>query len=216
MALKGKRSLYSQFAEEEEFYAVLGRAITKWADLEQELFRIVHRILRCPEERAAIVFYRCSTIGARLALANDLVASCFPQKEPGRHTHRGLERWGELYKKIDGGLKVRNSLAHHPAGLEVDVYVAADGNLFVESVAASRISRTKQLYKGQQPALTKKEIETHTELVRGLTTSLTVFLDSHLRRLPTRARIPHEPQTNPDQETRRGKAGRRQPQSSPG
>src|ERR1700690_2260787 len=99
--------------DEVRFYAALGTALTNWADLEDILFRIVHAILECTRERAAIVFFRTPTLESRLTLTSDLIDSFFPRHAPGEQPDHRIKKWKEIAAEIRGQLPTRNNLAHH-------------------------------------------------------------------------------------------------------
>jgi hypothetical protein len=164
--------------EQDQFFAALGRAITDWAYLEQELFEITAKILGCTRERAAIVFYRTPTIESRITLTRDLVYSALPGHRPGEQPHPSVTIWEELQGDIKDNLSIRNRLAHHSVTHVVDIYQSEDGKEHkIEIRQASYISQTEHLRKGGQPleALGIEEIEAHIRVVHFLINRLRNF-----------------------------------------
>ena len=49
--------------------------------VEEKLFELFAFALKAPRKQAAIVYYRCSTIDARLNLADELIRSILPRRE---------------------------------------------------------------------------------------------------------------------------------------
>jgi len=102
----------------EEFSLQVGACITRWADIEEELFEICVACLGCGPERAAIVYYRTPTIDARLKLVDELVEVVLPkrQRPSGSHDHPHLKRWRGVQGDFVDALRVRNRIAHQPMG----------------------------------------------------------------------------------------------------
>lgn len=163
--------------DEDRFYAALGRAITRWAELEEILFEITFAILGCTRERTAIVFYRTPTLDSRLTLTSDLVHSYFPRHRPGEQPDPRVTRWKEIQAAIRMNTPVRNRLAHHPVGPIMDVYLSADGDEHKIVVkAGSYISEGERLRKREELVpLGLTEIEEHTKTVLKLINELRNF-----------------------------------------
>jgi hypothetical protein len=164
--------------DEQAFFAALGKAITRWADLEAVLFEITATILDCTRERAAIVFYRTPTIDSRLTLTSDLVHSFFPRHEPGEQPDPRIKRWKDLQAEIKENLPIRNHLAHHPVGPVVDIYETPDGKgPKFEVKPASYRSASEHLRKRERSPdiLGINEVEAHTAIVSRIVTDLRNF-----------------------------------------
>lgn len=165
--------------KESEFYEALGRAVTSWANLEEELFDIAFSILGTTMERAAIVFYRTPNLDSRLTLTDDLVHSFFPKHEPGEHPDPTLKLWREFQTEIRNNLGTRNRLAHHPTGPVVDVYESEDGAEHkIEIRQASYQSTGERLRKRERIHLDPlgiEEIRGHAQIISRLTDQLRNF-----------------------------------------
>jgi hypothetical protein len=101
-----------------EFYYFVGVAVTDWAHIDQELFRICADILKSDGQHVAIVFYRTPTLSARLNLVDELIHTIFPKptRKSGAHPSESEKIWNKLYNDINEVLSVRNQLAHSPSG----------------------------------------------------------------------------------------------------
>jgi hypothetical protein len=92
----------------------VGHCITAWAGLEDRLFEILWCILGCPQERAAIVYYKTPQLEARLTLTDELVRSILPKTGSGTQPHPDLKAWDAVRKSISEELAVRRRIAHQP------------------------------------------------------------------------------------------------------
>jgi hypothetical protein len=99
-----------------EFYMYVGLCITAWARVDEELFKTCDAILGTKKELAAIIYYRTTTLGARLALVGELVHRVLPKRErkSGGHDHPDVKTWRELQTDIEALLQERTQIAHHP------------------------------------------------------------------------------------------------------
>lgn len=107
----------------DKFHLALGYCVAKWAEIEDQLFRLCWTALRSPIKQAAIIYYRTPSIDARLTLATELVSSLYPRKVSGEHDSEDMKRWRSLEADIRELLRIRNRLAHHP----VAGYLLHDG-----------------------------------------------------------------------------------------
>jgi hypothetical protein len=171
------------YADEERFFAAVGKAITRWADLEDVLFKITHGILGCSRERAAIVFYRTPTIDARLTLTADLIASFLPRHAPGDQPDSIMKQWKELEKDVRDRLQTRNRLAHHPAGAVVLISPTDDWSIVTGSYP-SEGERLRKRQEEPQP-LVIEEVRTHIQVVGRLISCLDNFQRLHLPKSPS-------------------------------
>jgi hypothetical protein len=177
---------YPSQVEQQELFASLGRAITDWANLEDELFEITASILGSSRHRTAIVFYRTPTLESRTTLTSDLVESLWPSLEPGGHPAPLLKEWKTLQADIKSLLPVRNSLAHHQVAPVVSVYTSDGGkNLTFQARQASHKSNTQRLRKPDDHlgVLGIKEITAHIQAVSEMINRLRNFRDA-LAELP--------------------------------
>ena len=113
MTLDQSGSEMQQLAD--EFYMFIGNCVSAWAGVEDELFQVCWRVLRCAPEHAAIVYYRTPNLDARLTLATELVGSVLPKRNPpsGGHDHPDVRVWRDIETEFRGLLRVRNRIAHH-------------------------------------------------------------------------------------------------------
>jgi hypothetical protein len=183
--------------DETRFYAALGRAITNWAELEDVLFRMVHVILGCTQERAAIVFFRTPTLESRLTLTSDLVDSFFSKHAPGEQPDPRIKSWKAISKQIRDQVPTRNHLAHHP--VEPILEFAADESEIVIK-HGSRTSSSELLRKRQdEPDIhTLEDILKHRRTVQRIANALRNFQRMHVREQPAKF-APEEPPRGPHQ-----------------
>jgi hypothetical protein len=176
--------------DEVAFYAELGRAVTDWALVEQELFAITHSILNCTAERAAIVFYRTPTIDSRITLTDDLISSFFPRHNPGEHPDTKLKLWNNLQRKMKEILPFRNKLAHHPVIHMFNVENVGDGKISVtHTKRVSRISRTEKLRKRKESdhlPVGIQDVRTHRSALARLIRDLRDFRLAEFSMPPTK------------------------------
>lgn len=102
----------------DQFHMAVGYCIAKWAQIEDQLFRLCWTALRCPPQQAAIVYFRTPTVDGRLALVSELIRTALPKKakKDGGHDHADTKTWAQLEKDIRALLATRSRLAHHPVG----------------------------------------------------------------------------------------------------
>lgn len=119
--------------DEKEFLYQVGGAITQWAQIDERLFRICAAVLGANKQHVAIIYYRTPTISARLTLTDDLLKTVLPQKDKpnGGHDHPTTVSWKSLKDALDGALKIRNQLAHSPAGPRAEIKNQPDGTFAV-------------------------------------------------------------------------------------
>jgi hypothetical protein len=58
----------------EEFFALVGYAITQWADVDRLLFELCRFALNVSDRKTAIIFYRSQSIKEHLILTNSLLS----------------------------------------------------------------------------------------------------------------------------------------------
>jgi hypothetical protein len=87
--------------------------------MDEELFKISDAVLGTKKELTAIIYYRTTTLGARLALVGELVHRVLPQREKrsGSHHHPHVKKWRELQKDIEDLLYERTQIAHYPVDM---------------------------------------------------------------------------------------------------
>src|SRR3982074_2549505 len=72
----------------EEFSLQVGACITRWADIEEELFEICVACLGCGPERAAIGYFRSNDGGGYAKSVPSGWSRAFPTMKPGLRFHR--------------------------------------------------------------------------------------------------------------------------------
>jgi hypothetical protein len=116
--------------ESDHFHMWVGHCITAWADLEDGLFEILWHVLSCPQERAAIVYYKTPSLDARLTLVDELVRFVLPQTKSGDQPHADLRNWSAIKSDIAKGLGIRRRIAHQPVrSRKVTVALSSDDTL---------------------------------------------------------------------------------------
>jgi hypothetical protein len=185
--------------EEEQFFSALGKAITDWAHLEDELFGIVAAILKSDIRCASIVFYRTPSIEARLTLASDLWESRFPKLKPGDHPHPSIKEWKKLEADIRSALPVRNRLAHHPA-VPILYSLNDTQRRSVRIKPGSQMSFAEGLRKGGLPMpLDIADVQAHSKMISSLINRLRNYKESESLKPPPKfwtRRIPRSPRRN--------------------
>jgi hypothetical protein len=160
----------------------IGRAITEWAEIQDELFHIVHRILECRSEHAAIVFFRTPTFEGRLSLAEELLKTVFPQTadKPGSHDHPGFVVWMDIAKAIRAEIPIRNRLAHQPVRLHLGDDRKDELAGAFHATTTSYPEHLKK--KGMDEPLTTKDIRAHIGRISDFATRLLAFRSGPLQR----------------------------------
>jgi hypothetical protein len=157
----------------------IGRAITEWAAIQDQLYSIVLTVLRCAPRHAAIVFFRTPSIESRITLTDDLLKTVFPQtsEKPGSKPHPGYVVWMNIQADLRDETPIRNSLAHHPVDLVIDVWEhKTTGELsFSGTRPATMMSLSETLRKGSRQPLTIEDIEAHIARVSAFAPRLLEF-----------------------------------------
>jgi hypothetical protein len=172
--------------DEKEFFSQVGGAITDWAAIDERLFNICADVLKTDRRLSAVVYYRNTTLGARLVLVDELLKATFPKENPsGGQDHPMIVTWSKLYKPINDELNVRNRLAHSTAGRMVTASDNPDGSFAItDAWWGSYISLGEKLRKGTAPPeLRLKDVTNHRRAVGRFFTALWNFqiaLGAHL------------------------------------
>jgi hypothetical protein len=104
-------------AKEKELLLWIGICVTEWARVEHLLFRLTVDVLGTGPNRAAIVFRRHSTLGARIVLIDELVKSVLETTDPiQKNAHKsGIAlSWDAICRDLYKHMELRNHLAHWP------------------------------------------------------------------------------------------------------
>jgi hypothetical protein len=101
---------------ETHFHQLVGYCITTWAEVEDQLFQVFWKTMKCPQEQAAIVYFRCPGLDARFNLTEELVEAALPkpQRKSGGHAHPSFKEWKNIAKEFRELLATRRRIAHHP------------------------------------------------------------------------------------------------------
>jgi hypothetical protein len=146
---------------------------------QDHLYSIVLLILRCAPRHASIVFFRTPSIEARISLTDDLLKTVFPQttEKPGSKPHPGYAVWTSIQADLRDETPIRNSLAHHPVDLVIDVYEhRTTGEIsFAGTRPATIMSLSETLRKGGRHPLTIEDIKAHTARVAAFAPRLLDF-----------------------------------------
>jgi hypothetical protein len=169
-------------ASEIEFLMYVGYCITTWADVEEKLFDILWKCLKCPPEQAAIVYYRTPNLDGRLSLTDELVKHALPKpkRKSGGHPHPDVKQWNELEAKFRQLLSVRRRIAHHP--FHSMTFPASHGLLSGYTSVQIWISEEEKL-RGKADAvqpLLLGDLKAHHILILDLASSLAIFAETTL------------------------------------
>ncbi len=195
-----------------EFFETLGRCISAWAMVDDELFRIFRDCIG-PYEQCAIIYYRTPGLDLRLNLTDEIVESVLPRPErkSGGHVHKSVKEWKALFNKFKKLLEVRRRLAHHPVSLKYewcyqlteDSYGLAQlfsgkppkMGLLPKRIHAIDVGEHERLRKksGAMQSLTERDLLIHLSSVRTLANDLNEFS----RVVLTRRLEESPPTTNP-------------------
>jgi hypothetical protein len=174
--------------EVSKFYELLGRCISAWAIVDDELFRIFRDCLG-PYEQSAIIFYRTPGLDLRLHLTDEIVRSVLPKPErrSGSHPHRSVKSWKNLHSDFEALLSIRRRLAHHPVSNKYDEYFAFGQTAFGSApfYSGQPIKRRLQVHVSDHerlreksanlPPLAKADLTDHLSSVRKLANRLNEF-----------------------------------------
>jgi hypothetical protein len=97
----------------DEFFALMGYAIARWAHVDRELFDLCRFALQTTPEETAIVFYRSPNIGDHLTLVDHLIVLSISQES--------YREWKTIFNSLTSLLPFRNDIAHNPAGGVVEI-----------------------------------------------------------------------------------------------
>jgi len=174
-----------------EFFYYVGRAITVWAHVDEQLSKLFASIIKTERrQHAAMIYYSTKTIGGRLALTNDFVKTVLPERDKakGEHPSEIEKKWKALYDDIGDTLPIRNRLAHSKAGLTAEHGSRDDGEIVITDVYwASYMSLTERLKTDMRvdppPEVKTEDIKIHIASVEKLIDRLDAFRDE-LSKLP--------------------------------
>jgi hypothetical protein len=177
------------------FFELLGRCISAWANVDDELFRIFRDCLGAPYEQSAIIFYRTPGLDVRLNLTSEIVESVLPktEKRSGSHLHKRVKTWRNLAASFKSLLSTRRRLAHHPVSFRYDAYFSFGGETTFGNAplySGQPINPRLELHVGTHeslrnpsaaiPPLTDKDLFEHLSSVRKLANALNEFTRTEL------------------------------------
>ena len=94
--------------QREEFFFLVGSAVTQWASIERALLDFCKFALATTYRKAAIVFYRSPSISEHLNLTDELM--CASELD-----HQQMAHWEAIARVTRRLLPFRNDIAHNPA-----------------------------------------------------------------------------------------------------
>lgn len=172
----------------QEFYHWVGRCITVWASIDEELFEIFAECMG-PRVQSAIVYYRTVTLGARLGLTGAIVQSCFPRmRKNGGHDAKSLIVWREIRDVVDGLLVTRNRLAHQQTYISLTEPDEGDPGAPSYAIYEIQMSEAEMMKAGEAPKpLSVTDLKAHYREVASARQDLSDFF---LTELPKRPQLP--------------------------
>ena len=157
------------------FFATMGWSISLWSQIDRKHFEICHSLLGADETKAAISYYRLSSLSERLGYTDELIAVT----EIG-----GLwDNWKELQAEIRAEIPLRNILAHQPLvnNSTIRNLLRPDGSPSVQIKHAMFVEiEQKELLRGARKPrqLELGELIEHGKRVYIINDKLTIFLSS--------------------------------------
>jgi hypothetical protein len=151
--------------QEIKFYAAVGRGISSWSKMEEDLVRIAARLLRSKERKVGLVMYSINFY-AWIQVIDDLFVldGSYP---------RSLDLWRGMVKSLKGENDVRVQLAHHAIFHDALLMILGMGGMQVRLQAARLDTRTKT--RRNKPLVTS-EIEDFSMRVEKLHARVKVLL----------------------------------------
>lgn len=151
--------------DKKEFLVLVGTILTEWAEVDEELFRLVQYALNTTPEKTAIVFYATDSIKSHLVTCDKLLYRSLPTVM--------LKQWLEISSLFDSLLPIRNNIAHNPLTAIAEVWGAELHESGETIVLADRHYWTIRTspYKMLKPnekerRTTKKELKDHISRLR--------------------------------------------------
>jgi hypothetical protein len=184
---------------EREFYLAIGKCISQWAIVDEELFRIFHLCAGGPLKQCAIIYYRMPGLEARLSCTDELVKSVFPPpaRKSGGHPHKSVKEWSPIKNEFSKLLSVRRRIAHFPVGIEWQGKTYPASSVNKEALERYNPELAFQVYmseneaiRGYTPNLTVTDLQMHLKEVTNLRDQLKMFLFMHLGHLTARQETP--------------------------
>jgi hypothetical protein len=173
----------------DEFYLLMGNAISNWARVEVYLFKVCRAALGATTQRTAIVYGRTPTIQGRRLLVNDLLETRLPVRvQNGGTEHPDTREWRGITETMQALLPVRNQIAHRPMEPHIDWDEGEDGSpgkteLWFE-ITTSEHERAR--YGGPKGSLNVTDLQNH---IRDVWLLKERMADFYINKLPTYARL---------------------------
>jgi hypothetical protein len=170
------------FKRQDSFYIDVGRSVTAWSRLEDQLFLILLQALLIHGKLVAILFYRTPTLDGKLSLVDEIVRAVLPLRTPpnGGKEHPSVKIWMALQKDIKALLPERNAIAHDaPFSEGVSMKADEEGDLVIEHTDETkfgiRVSDLQRLRSGADRVVTEERLLHHPWEVSKLTKRLQEF-----------------------------------------
>lgn len=179
-AAVGSRGMVLSFAGSTEIYAAVGRVVSQWALVEEQIFQLFEILTDEPKTVAGIYFFALRNSGEQLKLTDHLFRSR-PEHAPI------LPYWESLEKYTRWLTPHRNFVAHSPI-LESFGVPPKGGDPTIYQTQRTRVPNP---YKPQAPPRTKDDVEQLYEAARQLHLAYLSFNGSFLTRAsPDKLRRP--------------------------
>jgi hypothetical protein len=147
------------------FFTAVGFGISEWAWMEEELVRILARLLRVSEAKAGLVAYSIINFHVWLQMIDDLFVldGTYP---------KSLRKWRQIKENLKAENDVRARLAHHAIGSDsLERAVSGRSKPHLKASALDSRSKTKKFER-----LTAQEIYEFTNRVGDLKVRLAALL----------------------------------------
>jgi hypothetical protein len=172
------------------FLQAIGRAITDWAHIDEELFHICQCVLRADSKHVAIIYYRTPNLDARITLTDDLVKTILPARTRpnGGKDDPITTLWKELHADLKSALHIRNHLAHCPAAPMAEPKISPPGSgafFIVDTYYASYTSSTEKLRGKAAKTPDTLKIEDVRDHIKSVSSYINRLRNFRLATLPT-------------------------------
>jgi hypothetical protein len=164
--------------QRKDFYQLIGQCIKAWATVEGKLFDICEILLQTRPHFVSVIFYRTPTISARVDLTHELLAVRFPKARQGNQEvdQPVMLEWKDIKTEITRLLPQRNSLAHDPVIMNINVRTP---NSFETATSPKERLRGKEAKRVEHTGL-----RPHLSDVNGISLRLENFINRTLQAQP--------------------------------
>jgi len=178
---------------DKELLTWVGLCITEWAAIDHLLFRLTQLAPHVGSRRAAIVYERIATLGARIAFVDDLVGCIIDATRPeGSKTKSDMEKqWISVARELRELIEIRNKLAHWR---RTTMSRRADTGEMSEPIPVLAFNQ-RDFYRGKKSLLKSTEItptimSDHYTRVGTAITNLKDFMHQLAEKMPSLAPSP--------------------------